>query len=261
MADGWRCIDTGPYRASYNMALDEAIAREVRKGNAPPTVRLYGWEGPSVSIGYFQKARDINIEYCRANNIAIVRRPTGGRAILHDQEITYSLSTQTSSGIFSKGLLESYRKISQAFALAFTKIGLSPEIKLLRESHHQRSPLCFQSTSYGEVTVNNRKVIGSAQKRWSDGLLQQGSIPFLIDRDEMANVFGLEPSYTGGGMIGIKEMLPDITLEDFKNAIKDSFKETFAVRLIPFLPSPTELSLAEELESQRYLSPQWNFQR
>jgi lipoate-protein ligase A len=243
------------------MAMDEAIATVVKKGNSPPTLRLYEWDIPSVSIGYFQRMRDINIDYCRERGIPIVRRPTGGRAILHDHEITYSFSVKTEDGLFSKGLLDSYEKISKAFGLALSKIGLASELKLRREPHRNRSPLCFQSTSYGEITVNNRKVIGSAQKRWSDGLLQQGSIPFVIDKDEIAKVFGLQSPEIGDKIIGLKEILLHLSLDDLRNAIRVSFEETFGIRLIPSCPSQDEVSLVRELEVKKYLAPLWNFQR
>lgn len=269
MTDGWRFIDTGPCKAAYNMALDEAIATAVRKDHAPPTLRLYGWNTPSVSIGCFQKINDIDSDYCIEKHIPLVRRPTGGRAILHSNEITYSFSVKTTSGIFSKGLLDSYKKMSKAFCLAFSKIGLTPEVKLLKETRHtslitrhSRSPLCFQLASYGEITIHDKKVIGSAQKRWTDGLLQQGSIPCVIDNDEMAKVFRLGSVHKLlGALTGLKEIIPELTIDELKNAIRTSFEETFDTRLIPSFPSHEEVSLAEEFEAKKYLSPQWNFQR
>jgi lipoate-protein ligase A len=126
MTETWRFLDTGPCAAAYNMALDESIATAVRQGNAPPTLRLYGWHEPSVSIGYFQKITDVDAAYCDMRNIPLVRRPTGGRAILHGDEITYSFSSKTTSALFSTGLLDSYKKISTAFVLALKRIGISP---------------------------------------------------------------------------------------------------------------------------------------
>ncbi|MEW6215735.1 MAG: biotin/lipoate A/B protein ligase family protein [Nitrospirota bacterium] len=276
MTDDWRLIDSGPCRATYNMALDEAIATAVRKGNSPPTLRLYRWDLPSVSIGCFQKISDINIDYCIERDIPIVRRPTGGRAVLHNHELTYSFSVKTIQGLFSKGLFDSYKKIGYALSLALTKTGLSPELKLLKETRHSspvtrnsqlatrnfRSPLCFQSTSYGEITINNKKVIGSTQKRWPDGLLQQGSIPYAIAKDEMVKVFRLESTHWLREVFnGLKEVLPELNPDELKNAIKISFEETFDTRLIPSTPSQEEVFLALELEAQKYLSPRWNFQR
>jgi lipoate-protein ligase A len=261
MTDRWRFIDTGLCTASYNMALDEAIATAVKRGNSPPTLRLYGWDRPSVSVGYFQNVCDIDSDYCIKKGIPIVRRPTGGRAILHDGEITYSFSVKTDTGVFSKGLLDSYKKISKAFGLALSKIGLASELKLQRESHRNRSPLCFQTTSYGEITINNKKVIGSAQKRWPDGLLQQGSIPFTLDEDEIAKVFRLKSSETGEKFTGLKNVLPDLSIDSLKSAIRVSFEEIFNIRLILSFPSQAEVSLAEEIEVKKYHSPLWNFQR
>jgi len=269
MTDAWRFIDTGPCKAVYNMALDEAIATVVRKDNAPTTLRLYGWNTPSVSIGCFQKISDINIDYCIENHIPFVRRPTGGRAILHNKELTYSFSVKTTHGIFSKGLLDSYKKISRAFVLAFSNIGLTPEVKLITKTLHSspialypKNPLCFQSASYGEITINNKKIIGSAQKRWTEGLLQQGSIPYSIDKDEMVKIFRLNSSHESmEALTGLKEIIPRLNPDVFKDNIRIAFEETFNIKLIPSSPSKEELSLAGELEAKKYLSSQWNFQR
>ncbi len=266
MNDAWRFIDLGSCSAAYNMALDEAIAAAVRKDKSPPTLRLYGWNIPSVSIGCFQKISDIDIEYCTEKHIPVVRRPTGGRAILHNHELTYSFSIKTIQGLFSKGLIDSYKKISIALGSTLLKIGLSPELKLLREARNpsatRRSPLCFQSTSFGEITINNKKVVGSAQKRWTDSLLQQGSIPFTINKDELVRIFRLESTQeVKEAIMGLKDLFPDLNTNDLKNAIRISFEETFDVRLISSSPSHEEVSLAQELEAQKYLSYQWTFKR
>lgn len=261
MTDAWRFIDTGPCSANYNMALDEAIATVVRKDSAPPTLRLYGWDVPSVSIGYFQKTNAIDIDYCIEKHIPIVRRPTGGRAILHNLELTYSFSAKTLYGIFSKGLLDSYKKISYALSLSLTKCGFSPGIMMNRKTTNYSSPLCFQSASYGEITISNKKIIGSAQKRWTDGLLQQGSIPYIIDKDEMTRIFRLKSTHVIREASGLKEIFPDLNPNELKNVIKISFEEIFDTRLIVSAPLQEEVSLAQELEFQKYLSNQWNFKR
>lgn len=251
------------------MALDETIASLIRKEDLPPALRLYGWDAPSVSIGCFQKISDVDIGYCAEKNIPIVRRPTGGRAIFHTQELTYSFSVKTKSGLFSKGLLDSYKKISTALGLALSKIGFGPELKILRETarslpsgYSSKSPLCFQSISYGEVSVNNSKIIGSAQKRWSDSLLQQGSIPFTIDKNETGRIFKiLSDSNIMESSKGLTDIFPDLQIDSIKNAIRISFQETFDIRLIPSSPSHEEISLAQELEARKYLSHDWNFKR
>lgn len=251
------------------MALDEALALSARRDISPPTLRIYGWTAPSVSIGRFQRIEDINIDYCFKNHIPIVRRPTGGRAVLHDREITYSFSAKTTSGIFSKGLLDSYKKISAALGLAFTKAGLSPELKLLTEtkrslsvSDRSRNPLCFKSISYGEISIDSKKIVGSAQKRWPDGLLQQGSIPIFLDKREISKVFRLgSPQELKESFIGLGEIAPGLDYEKLRDAVRISFEETFNVGFISSSPSNEEVSLALELEVEKYLAGEWNLKR
>lgn len=134
----WRLINSGPGSASYNMALDEAIAISVRKGSSPPALRLYSWDRPSVTLGCFQKIREIDTEYCRDASIPIVRRPTGGRAILHNKELTYSFSVKTDNALFSKGIFDSYEKISAAFYLALKKLGFSPEVNMKEKTQNSK---------------------------------------------------------------------------------------------------------------------------
>jgi lipoate-protein ligase A len=269
MTETWRFLDTGSCPPAYNMALDEAIAIAVKQENAAPTLRLYGWLKPSVSIGYFQKMMDVDVGYCTKRNIPLIRRLTGGRAIVHGAEITYSFSSKTVAGRFSGGLLDSYKKISTAFGLALSKIGITPELKLLRAPRRPplsgfrvKSPSCFQSVSYGEITINGRKVVGSAQKRWTDALLQQGSIPLVSDGADAAKVFRLNLAREmKDSFIGLSDVLPGLIPADFKKAIRISFEETFDVKFAASSLSPEEISMACKLEAEKYSSHEWNFKR
>jgi len=268
MTETWLFIDSGPCSAAYNMALDEAIAVTVRNGQAPPTLRLYGWDRPSVTIGCFQKIGEVDMAYCFQENIPVVRRPTGGRAILHGNEITYSFSVKTRAGLFSKSLFDSYKKISAAFLNAFLKIGASPELNLLKDSRRgpeanvQKSPLCFQSVSYGEIIVDSKKIIGSAQKRWTDGLLQQGSIPLVIERDDLVKVFRMDTCLnTKDSFTGLYDIFPGLIPDALKTAIRTSFEKIFDIRLTISSPTSEEVSLARELEAGKYLSREWNYKR
>jgi lipoate-protein ligase A len=264
METEWRLIDSGPCDAFYNMALDEALATEVRKGAAPPTLRLYGWNRPSLTLGCFQKTSDINIDYCRSHNVPIVRRPTGGRAILHYDELTYSFSAKTDSGPFSHGLLDSYRRISTAFSIALKKIGVSAESKKEREKGRVlgRSPLCFQSSSFGELLLENKKLVGSAQKRWNDGLLQQGSIPYLCHDEELKGIFGAEKTASlRECMNALSDILPRFNRDEFRNSVVSSFEAAFGVRLLLSAPSQEESLLAQELQHRKYLRADWNFRQ
>lgn len=245
------------------MAVDEAVANSVMAGKQPPTLRLYGWERMAVSLGQFQRAADIDLQYCINNSIPFVRRPTGGRAILHDNELTYSFSS-TNEGFFSCSLLDTYRQLSHAFKRAFEKTGLQVEIKNERETGRNlvRSPLCFKTASYGEIIFQGKKLIGSAQKRWRSGFLQQGSVPYTIDEKTMEKVFRTRPDDDlEDGLTGLRSIAPGTEPEVFKGAVRLSFEETFNMVFIPSTLSPEELLLARELEARKYLSQGWNFRR
>ena len=245
------------------MALDEAIALSVRNGDSPPTLRFYDWEEPSVSLGFFQDIGDIDLSYCAAHRISVVRRPTGGRGILHGEGLTYSFSSRN-EGLFSRGLLDSYRQLGLAFMSAFRMLGLEITMRAEREPGRNltRNPLCFTSPSYGEIQFQNKKLIGSAQKRWHDGLLQQGSIPYSIDIENMKRIFNL-PQLPGSwnGMIGLREVAQYLRHEEFKEAIRSSFEKVFRISLIPSHLCQGEILHAQDLEVRKYRSQEWNYQR
>jgi lipoate-protein ligase A len=242
------------------MALDEAIADTVRNDKAPPTLRLYGWDRPAVTLGAFQNADEVDLAFCDAEGIQVVRRPTGGRAILHVvEELTYSFSAPTTDGPFSGTLLESYDKLSQAFSLSFTSLGLNVRTVSRKPRGRSGSPLCFESPSYGEMTVDGRKVIGSAQRRRPGGLLQQGSIPLVLEYGLMGQVFG----YTGGrtAMAGLRDFLPHLEAQELTGAVARAFCETFEVELIPAEVSEEEADEARRLLEEKYALESWTRRR
>jgi lipoate-protein ligase A len=246
------------------MALDEAIALSVRKHEAPPTLRFYGWDRPSLSLGCFQTSADLGLAYCSAHHIPVIRRPTGGRAILHGDELTYSFSTRIDQPPFASGLLDSYRSISIAFCHAFKKIGIPAAAKMTKEPGRVliRSPLCFASSSYGEILVDHRKLVGAAQKRWRDGLLQQGSIPYAYAGEKMRHIVAVNGSLPENDFwTALRDVMPDFAEMNLKDAIIAAFEETFGVSLPASLPSPEESRHAEELETQKYLQDSWNLLR
>lgn len=263
MIETWRLIESGPCDASFNMALDEAIALSVRNKGLPPTLRLYGWDRPSVSLGCFQKVTDIDRAYCDSRGIPVVRRPTGGRAILHGDELTYSFSVRTDTPPFSKGLLDSYGRIGAALGLALGRIGLQAEAKAEREkgSVLAGSALCFRSASYGEILVAGRKVVGSAQKRWDNGLLQQGSLPYGFDPEEMGRVFGKDAGGSGAGMAGLRELVEGFDEGSFRDTLVAAFETVFGVSLLSAPPTQEEQTAALRLAEEKYRHPDWTLGR
>ncbi|MBF0541547.1 MAG: lipoate--protein ligase family protein [Nitrospirae bacterium] len=238
----WRLFDYKILDASQNMTIDQEIADEVIYGDAS-ALRFYGWNVPSVTLGYFQKESGINIDYCKDNSIPVVKRPTGGRAVLHDNELTYSFASGINDGIFTNNLLDNYHKLSDVFKTAFSEIGLEVVTNDRRKNRNSASPLCFDSPSFGEMTASGKKIIGSAQRRYQGGyFLQQGSIPLTINRELMSRVFnfdhlnalrglGAQPTTNNpfDSMAGINELIIGITKENLMDAIIRAFKVLFHV--------------------------------
>ena len=180
-------IEDGPVDGKLNMAIDRAILTACEKGQAPATLRLYGWEKPTLSIGYSQnKLRDVDTVQCERRNIPIVRRFTGGRALLHQYELTYSLVAPIPHPRFPGNLAGAFGAVSKAVIFSLEKADVPrPEISGIDKrslgNGNKRSPACFSTPNHWEITVKGKKLAGSAQRRLNGAFLQHGSI--LLDWD------------------------------------------------------------------------------
>ena len=180
----WRFLNTGHRDGATNMAVDEAILAAVNREESPPTVRVYGWEPPTVSMGYSQNVeRELDLDACRSRGYGVVVRPTGGRAVLHAGELTYSVVGPSGTEPLGVTIMESYLAIAQALVAGLGFLGLSVELAQVSADPRERggaaSPPCFASAGRYEVVVGGRKLIGSAQRRVGRSVLQHGSL--LID--------------------------------------------------------------------------------
>src|SRR5207253_884642 len=171
-------LTAGDPEGSVNMADDQVLLDGVAAGNAPPTLRFYSRTPACLSLGYFQPFSIVNVEGCRGLGIDIVRRPTGGRAILHDRELTYSVALPASVLGHDAGILPSYRRLSLALQAGLARLGI--EVSLAPESEAPsragQGPVCFDRPSAHEILLRGRNVVGSAQVRRAGALLQHGSI-------------------------------------------------------------------------------------
>lgn len=257
-----RIIIQGPGHAFYNMAIDEAISEAVTRKLSPPTLRLYEWDRPSISIGYFQKTSDIDTRYCSKKGYPLVRRLTGGRAILHDAELTYSLSSLSNTYLFNNSLIKTYTVISNALLRGLKQNGIEAHMSgRKRHNSGNKNPACFKSMSYGEIKVNGKKIIGSAQKRYKDGFLQHGSILMNFNAEEMHNVLICNDDADFNDIGAIREYSPDLSLSQLIVSLKEAFEKELGVKLVSDNPSKFELSLAKELEQNKYSTEKWNFVR
>ena len=193
----WRLIRDGFHDGFYNMAVDEAIVTAVEKGISPPTLRLYGWKSPTLSIGYSQRTdKKIDTGYCRKNKIDIVLRPTGGRAVLHDKEVTYSLISPKNNPLFPDNISGTYKAISKAFIRSLSFLKINASISTFCTQHSSlRTLSCFATTSQYEITVDGKKLIGSAQRRFKNSFLQHGSIPLENHHEKLALCLGFKEEH------------------------------------------------------------------
>ena len=179
----WRLIITPGRDGAANMALDQAILEQVGAGNSPPTLRLFAWNPPCLSLGQGQAASDVDLDRVRARGWTIVRRPTGGRAILHTDEITYSVALPADHPLVQGDIVTSYRRLSAALLAALERLGLQAQAdrRAGRVPADTKGPVCFEVPSDYEITADGRKLIGSAQVRKFGGVLQHGSLPLEGD--------------------------------------------------------------------------------
>ncbi|MCA1063359.1 biotin/lipoate A/B protein ligase family protein [Rossellomorea sp. AcN35-11] len=273
----WRFIDSGNCSPSYNMALDEALLDWHSEGKIPPTIRFYGWDPATLSIGYFQKVeKEINMDAVKEHGLGFVRRPTGGRGVLHEHELTYSVIVSEEHPEMPKTVTEAYRVISEGILKGFQGLGLDayfavPKTTEEREGlKNPRSAVCFDAPSWYELVVEGRKVAGSAQTRQKGVILQHGSILLDLDEDKLFSLFNYPSDRVKERMqrafknkaVAMNEISSQtVTMDMAKEAFKKGFEEGLNIDLEPYELSDEETQYVVSLAKTRYESNGWNFKR
>lgn len=272
----WRFIDSGACEAAFNMALDEVLLGKVAAGQSPPVLRVYRWSRPSVSLGYHQQAaRELDLELCRSRGIDVVRRPTGGRSVYHDTELTYSLAAPGGIELPGHSVSHSSAAIAGALRGSLELLGAvtdSPEMvnpsAAERGAAGMRNP-CFTSAARHEVSLGGRKLVGSAQFRLPGGaaFLQQGSLLLANCQDKLAGLkpVGLEDDQREALATNLRAAVTSLTdilgrevgYAETAAAIRGGFADHFGVELHDSAPEPHELRMAEYLADKRYRSEDW----
>lgn len=252
----WRLIiERTPRTGAWNMAIDEAIMEAVAAGEALPTLRFYAWEPPCLSLGKRQPLDGIDLARCRADGIDVVRRATGGFAILHTDELTYSIATQPNDPRADGAILDAYRKLSQGLLAGLQLLGALPRMNpVVPGGVHNASAACFEMPSAYEIVVGQQKLIGSAQARPAGRVLQHGSLPLTGDiarlvpylaygRDEervaLANHLR-ERATTISDALG-----RTVSYDEAAEAMARGFGEALNLTFEPGEPSTAELALAQ----------------
>ncbi len=237
-----------------NMALDEVLLQ--RKSDIP-TLRFYEWDTPSVSIGMAQSVdKHINVNHCRTEGVPVFRRLTGGKAVLHDNELTYSLTGSKKALPFSLSLLDAYCEIGKAFCHGLKKLGIgailaernTPPLKGMISS-------CFAAASSYEVTVAGKKMLGSAQKRTQDKVLQHGSLLFKYNASAWANVMKNSPENMQNKATDLQSHLSPLpSVAQIHQALCDGFQAVFGIKFERNEYTKSEYSLAIKLAKEKYFN-------
>ena len=328
-ASVWRLVRSGFADGYENMAVDEALMLSIAEGKAPPTLRLYGWRPPGVSLGYFQAVEgQIDPDECKRRGYTVVRRPTGGRAILHDDEVTYSVAVRQADLAEGERLIASYREISRGIEAGLRRIGVgaamangsgqwsvvsgqqrktaqaggapfdSAQGKLrLRppttNGKKRRGPVgdapkplwrrresppssggqgrsgvpaaCFAKAARSDMTVDGRKIVGSAQARRHGAILQHGSIPLRVNVEDVAAV--MAPDSAGASALAAAAVSVSdaagrgVTFEEMCEALVAGFEEGLGVTLAEGELTDEERELTVRLREEKYGTDRWNLER
>lgn len=273
----WYYINSGKCSPSYNMALDECLLNWQSTGAMPATIRFYEWEVPTLSIGYFQRVeKEIDMEEVKKRGFGFVRRQTGGRSVLHDCELTYSVIVSETHPKMPKTVTEAYRVISQGLLEGFRALGLDayfavPKTEQEREDlKNPRSAVCFDAPSWYEIVVEGRKIAGSAQTRQRGVILQHGSIPLEIDLDTLYDLF-LFPnerlkermkSMFSSKAVAINELTDrTFTIEQLTEAFRVGFEKGMEIELVSYELTEEQREEVESLAKEKYESDEWNYRK
>ena len=258
---GWRLLLDPPATGAWNMAVDEVLLDGVAAGSAPPTLRFYEWAPPCLSLGYFQPFEVVDVDGCRSLGVDVVRRPTGGRAILHDRELTYSVALPLRLLGDDGAVLPSYHRLSLALERGLNRLGvpvvLAPESAA--QSARDHGPVCFDRPSAHEILLHGRKLVGSAQTRRATAILQHGSILIEPRIDRLLTCLRLPDGPAGrveDGVAGLAEVA-DFEPAKIAGALTDACAKEFGASLVVSRLRPDERRAAEALAASKYQTVAW----
>ncbi len=250
----FRLLETGVHPGAFNMGLDEAILASVAEGREPPTLRLYGWNPPTVTLGYFQGLdEEVDREACARMGVDIVRRVTGGGAVFHDAELTYSVVLPETHPLARPNILDSYRILCAGVVEGLARFGLSAEF----------API-------NDVLVDGRKISGNAQTRKRGCILQHGTILLDVDVDRMFALLKVPSEKMKGKLIeDVKQRVTSLRsklgrtvgLPEAAAAFAAGFSRALGVELEAARPSPEELADADRIAREKYGTEEWTAKR
>jgi lipoyl(octanoyl) transferase len=264
----WRLLITPPARGAWNMAVDEALMEAISQNQSPACLRLYAWEPPCLSLGYAQSCKDIDQERLSNRGWDWVRRPTGGKAILHTDELTYSVIAPLAEPRVAGSVLESYLSLSQPLLLALHSLNIPAQAQPSNPAvkKQENVPVCFEVPSNYEIVVDGKKLVGSAQARRKNVLLQHGTLPLWGDLQRITQVLTYQDdnertesakrlllhATTVESVLGSR-----ISWEVAADAFIKAFQSALRLVFIEHELSPEELAGVDRLVSEKYAHTGW----
>jgi lipoate-protein ligase A len=256
----FRLLVTAPLDGATNMAIDEALLRARIAGSGPPTVRLYAWAPPAVSLGYGQPLDGaVDLAACARLGIGLVRRPTGGSAILHEgpaAELTYSVVARAGDFAGAEDLLETYRVLGTALARGLARLGVIAELVDRVKAPAAAPAFCFGRAGSYELAAAGRKLCGSAQRRQGGAFLQHGTLLLDADPGRLRAVFPAVPDPLATVTTVAARLGRQVRSADVAAALGEGFGEVLG----PLAPGPlsaAEAAAAGRLAAEKYASPTW----
>lgn len=271
----WYFLNSGACSPSFNMALDEALLNWHSEGLIPPVIRFYTWEPAALSIGYFQKAeKEIDMVAVEKLGLGFVRRPTGGRGVLHEHELTYSIIVREDYPDMPETVTEAYRVLSEGLLEGFRNLGLDAYFSVPDTDEKKadlkkpKSAVCFDAPSWYEMVVEGKKVAGSAQTRQKGVILQHGAILIDLDAEKLLSVFRFDSDQAKEKM---RRKIPEkavsinslrtkpATAEECASAFKSGFQQALDIQFEPYILSEKQVAYVKSIEEKKYANDDWNF--
>lgn len=267
----WYVLDTGRQDAATNMAIDEALLHFHSNKKLRPTIRFYGWRKPSLTVGHFQNVeKTINFPGIVKHDCDFVRRLTGGNAVLHDDELTYSIIVSEAHPKIPKTVNQAYFVLGQGILQGYRNLGIEAEFSLPNIKNRDRSAVCFETPAIYELIVDGKKLTGNAQTRKNGVLLQHGSIPLSFNTKMLFDLFAFSSEKN---RIRQREKfykravaINDITgkthsYEEVKQAFLRGFEQGLSIQLQPYELSKEQWDYINYLSETKYRTKEWNLYR
>ena len=250
----WLLVDDAPASGARNMAVDELLLRRVENDGGAPVLRLYSFSPPAITLGYHQDvSKAIDIDAAAADGLDVVRRITGGRALLHDGELTYSVTAPVGPP-FGNGLAETFLFIAGVIVSALRSVGIEAQLGSAKHAglESRMSSPCLVSTSRHEITAGGRKISGSAQRRTGGAFIQHGSILLRAGSERIEK-------FLHGGWKGLAGMITTVEAEtgdagkdrELRNHVIDLFGSAMGEKPGDLVFSPEDLAAVDAAEAEK----------